>query len=163
MGTWQSQLQKLVRISEQLPEPLNEAFLVEPPSGGHWPAHLPACPALQEFYGICDGGTFSHYTLASQADLEFFSDDDVETGRYIVIGDTEFGHSLVWDSAQDKVGYYDLDGADGFVMSEETGAELMGRTMSDFLTGLFSPPRRTRGDPMQQMWAKTLAELEREP
>ena len=77
------------------------------------------------------------------------------------IGATEFGHSLVWDSAEDRVGYYDTDGADGFVMSEETGAELMGRTIADFLAGLFAPPRRTRGDQVQQMWAKVVAELDR--
>jgi hypothetical protein len=165
MATWQFQLQKLVRICEQLDDPLNEAFSAEPPSGKPWPSHLPSCPALQEFYGICNGGAFSHYSLASQAELEFFSEfvneDEAEPNRYIVIGDTEFGHSLVWDSTQDQVGYYDLDGADGFVMSEEIGADLMGRTMSDFLTGLFSPPRRTRGDKVQQMWTKTLAELDR--
>jgi hypothetical protein len=94
---------------------------------------------------------------------EFQEDDEVEAGRYVVIGDTEFGHSLVWNSTEDQVGYYDFDGADGFVMSEETGAELMGRTMAGFLAGLFSPPRRTQGDPVQQKWGQVLAELERVP
>jgi len=37
----------------------------------------------------------------------------------------------------------------------------MGRTMADFLVGLFSPPRRTHGDEVQQMWAKVLAEPDR--
>ena len=162
VATWQSQLQKLVRVAEQLPEALNEEFSVQQPSGQKWPAGLPSCPALQEFYALCDGGTFSHYSLHPLADLQQFrEDDEAEPGRYVEIGDTRFGHSLVWDSDEDRVGYYDFDGADGFVMSEETGAELMGRTMADFLTGLFSPPRRTRGDPVQQMWAKVLAELDR--
>jgi hypothetical protein len=162
MATWQSQIQKLVRVAELLPEPLNEAFLVQPSSGGSLPAGLPSCPALQEFYALCDGGTFSHYSLHPVAEVQEFSEDDeAEPGRYVVIGDTEFGHSLVWDSDEDRVGYYDFDGADGFVMSEETGAELMGRTMADFLAGLFAPPRSTRGDQVQQMWAKVLTELDR--
>ena len=162
MATWQSQIQKLVRVAEQLPEPLNEAFSARPSSGGSWPPSLPPCPALQEFYALCDGGTFSHYSLHPLAELhEFQEDDEAEPGRYLAIGDTEFGYSLVWDSVEDRVGYYDFDGADGFVWSEETGAELMGRRMVDFLAGLFSPPRRTRGDEVQQMWAKVLAELDR--
>jgi hypothetical protein len=165
MAAWQSQLQRLVRVAERLPEPLNEAFSARPPSGGNWPPSLPSCPALQEFYALCDGGTFSHYSLHRLAELQDFredrGDDEIEPGRYVVIGDTEFGHPLIWDSTQDRVGYYDVDGADGFVMSEETGAELMGRAMSDFLAGLFSPPRRTRGDQVQQMWGQALAELGR--
>jgi hypothetical protein len=164
VATWQSQLQKLVRVAGQLPGALNEEFSVEPPSGQKWPAGLPSCPALQEFYALCDGGTFSHYSLHPLADLQQFQEDDeAERGRYVGIGNTQFGQSLIWDSDEDRVGYYDLDGADGFVMSEETGAELMGRTMADFLTGLSSPPRRTRGDPVQQTWAMVLAELERVP
>jgi hypothetical protein len=160
--TWQSRLQKLVRVIEELPEPLNDYFLVEPPSGKSWPKELPPCPALKEFYTLCDGGTFSHYSLHSLDEVhEFDEGDDVGPEGYVTIGDTEFGHSLVWDSAKDQVGYYDFDGADGFVMSEETGAELMGRTMADFLAGLFSPPRRTKGDKVQQMWSQVLIELDR--
>jgi hypothetical protein len=162
MSTWQARLRTLVRIVDQLPEPLNEAFSAQPPAGRPWPHRLPTCPALQDFYTLCDGGTFSHFSLHPLRDVQEFEEDDtVEPGRYVVIGDTEFGHSLVWDSTDDRVGYYDSDGADGFVISEETGAELMGRTAADFLAGLFSPPRRTRGDEVQKMWAQVLEELDR--
>jgi hypothetical protein len=167
MATWQSQLQKLVRVGEQLPEPLNLAFSAERPSGRGWPSRLPSCPALQEFYALCNGGTFNHYSLGRLADLQHLrghgGQDGIEPGRYVIIGDTEFGHPLVWDSIEDRVGYYDPDGADGLVLSEETGAEGMGRSMADFLAGLFAPPRRTRGDQVQQLWGQALAELERIP
>jgi hypothetical protein len=165
MATWQSQLQKLVQVAEQLPELLNEAFSAQPSSGRSWPAGLPSCPTLVEFYALCDGGTFSRYSLHPLADLQVFQDDwgkdEIQPGRYVVIGDNEFGHSLIWDSTEDQVGYYDLDGADGLVMSAETGDDLMGRTMAGFLEGLFAPPRRTRGDEVKKMWAQALAELER--
>ena len=162
MTTWRDRLRKLVRVAGRLPAPFGESFSVRPPSGRRWPARVAPCPALQEFYALCDGGTFSHYSLDRLAMLQTFQGDDAaEPGQYVGFGNTGFGHPLVWDGAADRVGYHDLDGADGFVWSEETGAELMGRTMADFLAGLFSPPRHTRGDPTQQMWAQVLADLER--
>src|SRR5262249_38733926 len=161
VARWQSTVQKLVRVGQQLPEPLNEAFTARPPSAGRWPKGRPSCPALQEFYSLCDGGTFGRYTFGRRRDLQDLHEGagDAEAGRYLAFGDTEFGHQLVWDSAQDRVGYYDSDGADGLVLSGETGAELMGLPMDEFLSGLFSPPRREWGE-VEKMWRLALAALE---
>jgi hypothetical protein len=161
MPTWQAQLRKLVEIFEELPEPLTEAFLVEPPSGKAWRKGIPSCPALQEFYSLCDGGTFSYYTLSALGDLQKFDEEEVEGNRYLAIGDTQFGHTLVWDSREDRVGYYDFDGADGLVMSAETGAALMGLPMEGFLRGLFTPPTRpNKRDDVEKAWIQVLERLQ---
>ena len=160
MATWQTKLKKLVQIFDQLPPKISDAFLLEPSAGKTWPKRLPACPALLEFYAICDGGVFGYYTLHGLDDIKMFDEDEAEAGRYLAFGDTAFGHTLVWDSREDKVGYYDLDGADGFVFSSETGAKEMGLTMDGFLSGVFTPPTRpNQRDPMETMWIQILERL----
>ena len=160
MATWQTKLRKLVEIFDQLPPKISDAFLVEPTAGKQWPQQLPFCPALLEFYAICDGGVFSYYTLHGLDDLQMFDEDEAEAGRYLAIGDTTFGHTLVWDSREDKVGYYDFDGADGFVFSSETGAREMGLTMDGFLSGVFTlPTHPNRRDPVETMWIQILDRL----
>jgi hypothetical protein len=158
MATWQTKLRKLVEIFDQLPPKISDAFLVDPTAGKQWPQQLPCCPALLEFYAICDGGVFSYYTLHGMDDIQMFDED--EAGRYLAIGDTIFGHTLVWDSREDKVGYYDLDGADGFVFSSETGAKEMGLTMDGFLSEVFTLPiRPNRRDPVETQWIQILDRL----
>jgi hypothetical protein len=34
-------------------------FDVVPPSGRAWPASLPCCQGLRDFYALCDGGTLA--------------------------------------------------------------------------------------------------------
>jgi hypothetical protein len=160
MATWQTKLKKLVELFDQLPPTLSDAFLIEPSAGKQWPQRLPSCPALLEFYTICDGGVFGYYTLHGLADLQMFEEAEAEAGRYLAIGDTTFGHTLVWDSREDKVGYYDLDGADGFVFSSETGAKEMGLTMDGFLQEVFTPPTHpNQRDSVETMWRQILDRL----
>lgn len=160
MPTWQPKLRKLVEIFDQLPPKISDAFLIAPTAGKQWVQPLPVCPTLIEFYSICDGGVFSYYTLHGLDDLQMFEEEEVEAGRYLAIGDTTFGHTLVWDSQMDKVGYYDLDGADGFVFSSETGAKEMGLTMDGFLSEIFTPPiHPNRRDPVETFWIQILDRL----
>ena len=91
---------------------------------------------------------------------EWSGDDAYEPGRYLIFGDIEFGHPLVWDGVEDRVGYHDQDGADGLVMSDETGLEMMGLKLSAFLESLFARPADTR-DEIPKLWAETLDRLDR--
>jgi hypothetical protein len=98
-------------------------------------------------------------------DLQDWSgDDEYEAGRYLIFGTIEIGQPLVWDSVEDRVGYHDQDGADGLVMSDETGLELMGLDLGEFLEGLFSRPpvgRGDRDDEVSKSWVESLDALDR--
>jgi hypothetical protein len=160
MPSWQAKLSKLVELFDQLPPTLTDAFLLEPSAGKQWPQRLPSCPALLDFYAICDGGVFAYYTLHGLDDLHMFAETEVEPGRYLAFGDTTFGHTIVWDSRDDRVGYFDLDGADGFVFSSETGAKEMGLTLDGFLREVFTPPTHpNRLDSVETMWCQILDRL----
>lgn len=160
MATWQTKLRKLVEVFDQLPSEISDSFLIEPTARKKWPPQLPCCPALLEFYSICDGGVFSYYTLHGLDDLQMFDEGEAEAGRYLAIGDTTFGHTLVWDSREDMVGYYDFDGADGFVFSSETGAKEMGLTMDGFLSEVFTPPSQVnQRDFLGKSWIQVLDRL----
>lgn len=163
MSNWQAVLSAFVQEFEQLPESMTEAFLVSEPSGNKWPRGLPSSPTLIEFYSICGGGVFCHYVLHDINELQDFgenNDEFAEPNRYVEIGDTEFGQTLVWDSQTDRIGYFDLDGADGFVWSEETGAPGIGSAPNRFFEILFSPSSQTKNDKVQQKWNQVLLELE---
>lgn len=158
MADWRSSVRKLVEACDRLPARLRDAMVIEPPVAGPWPAGLPSCPALVDFYELCGGGYFGHYGLCARSELEDLgarSGGEYESGRYLIVGDTEFGHPLVWDSREDRVGYCDEDGADGPVMSNETGMDLGGLSMEAFLSGLFTLPARGKRDE----WVETLEAL----
>src|SRR5438876_9722851 len=66
MTRWQDQLTKLVRLAPTLQPPADphgpaEVFRVAPPSGRPWPEGCPRCPALLDFYALCDGARFPWY------------------------------------------------------------------------------------------------------
>ncbi len=166
MQDWKSILKKLVRFGSQLPEELQMCFHAIPPAQCPLPKEIPASPVLQELYWLCDGASIGHFSICGRSELKDLSegsfDDEYEAGRYLVFGDTEYGHPLVWDSTEDRVGYHDQDGVGGLVMSAETGAKMMGLSLEAFLEFIFARPARTR-DEASRLWARTLDELDRFP
>lgn len=164
MSDWKAVLQKLVQFRDRLPEELRDGFHAAPPAQGPWPIGLPPSAALREFYSLCDGGSIGAFTISGRGELEDLSewsgDEKYDAGQYWIIGDTQFGLPLVWDSREDRIGYHDHDGADGLVMSDETGAEMMGLSLDAFLAHLFSRPVNPRDDVLK-LWAEALNTLDR--
>jgi hypothetical protein len=130
MTLWQDQLFKLVRLAPTLQPPTDphwpgvEWFRIAPPSGGAWPAGCPRCPALLDFYAICDGARFPwfdrHYTdWLPLADLRPRTQELVERihqqhpgsdwdnmlqlGHHLVFAHGLNDYSLVWDSSTNQV------------------------------------------------------------
>lgn len=164
MSDWKAMVQKLVQFGDQLPEEQQMIFHGEPPAQRPWPKGVPARPALREFYALCDGASLGTFTIRGLGELEdlrkWSGDKEYKAGRYVIFGDTEFGSPLVWDSVENVVGYHDQDGADGLVMSEETGSDLMGLSLEAFLERLFAKPADVR-DETAKLWAETLDRLDR--
>lgn len=163
MASWETMLHKLVQFGDQLPEDLRGEFHADPPSTRPWPRSLPTCPALTAFYSLCNGGLLGEFAVSGREDLddlrEWAGDDEYEAGRYLVFGDTMFGHPLVWDSVDDCLGYHDQDGADGLVMTNETRSGFAGLTMDQFLSGLFSGAVKPLLPETAESWAGVLEAL----
>ena len=114
MATWQARLEKLVRLGDRLPGDLGEVFSAARPEKSPWPSGLPSCPALEEFYRLCDGGSFSdgqwlydflpRHHLAAEAislaeSLGPGGEDEIVPERYLVLAQTDWG-DLVWVSVR---------------------------------------------------------------
>lgn len=173
MRDWQIELEKMVRFSGRLPELIREGFEANPPSGGSWPDGLPTCPALRDFYRLCDGGNIGGYfpvPLAEIADEterlnEWIEDrggeDELTPGGWVIIGRNEADLCILWDAAKDRLFLYDSDGG---------GTEPAGGPVEKFLERLFNPPAPKTELPAdetiefgegQDLWFVTLRELDR--
>jgi hypothetical protein len=119
MVDWRSRLAALVRFGKDLPEPMNLCFRARPPTRGGWPKRLPSCPALVEFYALCDGGQFSCYDFlplrrvkAEAAAFRGWPDrpGDQSAGvRHLLLGYDQDSFALIWDSAKDELIHYKSD------------------------------------------------------
>jgi hypothetical protein len=129
MTRWQDQLARLVRLAPTLQPPTDpqwsvEWFRVASPSGGAWPEGCPCCPALLDFYAICDGARFpwfgQHYTdwlpladlrprtleLVERFQQQYLGDEwdgMPEFGRHLVFAHGANDYWLIWDSSTDRV------------------------------------------------------------
>jgi hypothetical protein len=130
MMRWQDQLARLVRVYPTLRVPSDpqwpavEWFTVAPPYGGAWVEGCPRCPALLDFYDICDGARFPwfdrHYIdwlpLAdlrprTQELLERLHqryqgdewDDMPQLGRHLVFAHGLNDYWMIWDSSTNQV------------------------------------------------------------
>ena len=142
MSRWQSRLQELVRISGELPEPLNSIFSASKPLKSPWPAQLPSNPTLQEFYRICNGGRLGgnvydwlpRKKLAGEtASLKEWL-GDVGGGseapqQFLVLAQDDYG-DLVWDVGEDRISSYCSNG-DCWWHFEQS--------LEQFLESLFDP------------------------
>jgi hypothetical protein len=160
----------LVQFGASLPEPLRDLFEARPPSGKPWPAGLPSCPALAEFYALCDGGRFYPYEVLplrniakETASLRDWvgddADDEAPAGPWLVLGrHAEVdSHVLVWDVAADRVGLYSAD--NGWIFDEEGGWSFAGGSPAALWEGLFFPPAKSR-DEMERLWHQALGRLD---
>ena len=159
---WRPLLAKLVQSRGTDLYPLT-VFEIPPPAGGGWPPGVPSCPALRDFYGLCDGGNLSlQYTFLPlagvapetdrwRAELPKLEGDGndwwLEPGRHAVFGTDSGGALLVWDAAGDRVSTLYWRGGDW---------EPLGLSFEQFLEALFFDPARVQAD---DMWAEALTQL----
>jgi hypothetical protein len=160
MPDWRSLLTKLVAARESELFPLL-VFRLAPPAGGQWPAGLPCCPALRDFYAGCDGGILDQFDWHAQADLERETDrwremlhdyhgdgqDILASGKHVLFATDSAGAPVIWDATDNSVASF---------YSKGGGWEPFGRDFEGFLADLFDAARFQRpGD----LWAQALAQL----
>jgi hypothetical protein len=158
MRDWRLRLATWVRVRDRLPELTRDCFEIRPPSGAPWPKGVPACVALSDLYGLCDGGTFGDYSLSAVAELADPSTGwlagspglDLKPGRWAELGSHEYGHALLWDAQADEVMLYSPD-------DEEP--RRLHRTVEEFLTRLFYPSARASSE-ATKLWLAALAEAD---
>lgn len=162
MRDWEGKLENWVQVWDQLSESTRDCFPISRPSGNSWPAALPSCPTLIEFYARCDGGTFGTYTVGPLAEVSDpssgeWSDSpglELTPGRWIQFGYHEYGHTLLWDADNDEVVIYSPD--------DEEPSRLK-RSMAQFLERLLYPSRATtedEDDNSNEMWIEALQEAQ---
>lgn len=150
-----------------------------PPAGEPWPAELPGCPPLAEFYGLCDGGSIGRFTFAPLGELveesaslrewlgEGIPDELPADGRWIVLSSEENGLNLIWDAGRDAVLLSSSDG-DGVWSADDRTLAYDGSQpgeprrvpIAEFLAGL-ARPLDDSGDESEQLWFDTLVALDR--
>jgi hypothetical protein len=108
------------------------------------------CQALQEFYGLCDGGSlewFHWFPLSQLAERnrewgQSMREWDargaaLDSARHVVFAQDAGGCPVVWDARTDEVRAFQVDGGDW-----ETP---LASTMEAFLTRLFNPVMGEKG------------------
>ncbi len=158
---WRELLARLVAAAGTDLYPLN-VFEVKPPSGQPWPRKLASCPALKDFYALCDGGDLSlqykFLPLAELADetrrwadeLPGLSSDDLPyrlTAKMVVLGENCDGAILVWDGKADRVSTLYWRGGDW---------EPTGLSFDEFAAALFTDPASVNAD---DLWTEALGQL----
>ncbi len=157
MRDWRPRLDRWIQVWDRLPELTQDCFAVRP-AGRGWPSDLPACPALGDLYARCDGGTFGAYTFVPVAELAAVAGWlanspglEAVSGQLLQVGNHEYGHCLLWDTAVDEVVLYSPD---------DEAPRRLGRTMERFLGRLFHPSA-TASSETTQLWAEALAEADK--
>jgi hypothetical protein len=154
MVDWRARLAALVRFGKDLPEPMNAVFRARPPARGRWPKGLPACPALVEFYTLCDGGTFFRYDFlplhrvkAEALTLRGWPDrpgDPAAEVRHLLLGYDPDSFALIWDSRKDEV----------TESKSEAGVSYAHGSFAAFMQELFLP--EFAPDELPDLWVTTL-------
>ncbi len=163
MRDWKARLEQWVRVWDELSELTRDCFEVRSPVRSNWPAALPTCPTLVDFYARCDGGTFGSYDISPVSELEDPSAGSLadspglemlKPGRSIQFGNHEFGHFLLWDADADEVLLYSPD-------DEEP--QRLKRTIAQFVERLLYPSQTAaedEDDGTNEMWIEALAEAD---
>ncbi len=157
---WQARLEKLVRLGRQMPPPLN-FFTAARPLSSPWPAGLPSCPTLKEFYRLCNGGWFGGglalYQFLPRGKLagevrhwrgKLWVGDTTLDDSFLVLALDDIG-GLFWEASTDRLHHFDL----------ERGTELLpDASTADFFERLFDP-ERAEGQAAAE-WAQALRWLD---
>lgn len=145
---WVAQERSIASLAQQRMEYwiATWAGALHPPSHDRWPAHLPTCQALQDFYRLCDGGSlewFEWFPLSRLSErnrywVELLRDyywdgrgDVLLPERHVVLALDAGGCPLVWDETTDEVRTFQWDGGDW--------ESPLANSMEAFLTKLFNP------------------------
>lgn len=120
------------------------AWDIHVPSSGAWPAPLPVCQALTDFYQICDGGHFHWFEWPALSQLALLNHswvrllsahdergDVLHPERHLVIALDSGGAPVVWDAATNQVAAFFPDGGDW--------EPPLASSIEAFLTTLFNP------------------------
>ena len=124
---WRDLLRKMVKYYAADPAPDDDPmflFSARPPSAGRWPDSLPLCPAMREFYQLCDGGEMCvsfvpfgglvETTTRWIDNLKGYDDrgDILFPGRHIVFAEDAGGAPHIWDSETGKTASFYYRGGD---------------------------------------------------
>jgi hypothetical protein len=158
MADWRSRLAALVRFGKELPEPMN-CFRARPPTRRGWPKSLPACPALVEFYALCDGGKFFWYDFlplrrvkTEAAAFRGWPDrpgDPSAHVRHLLLGYDQDSFALIWDSAMDELVLF---------KSDAQSAYPRGVSFAAFVEELFAP--NLAAGELENLWEAALRRLD---
>ena len=158
MVDWRDRLTALVRFGKDLPEPMN-CFRARPPTGRSWPRGLPSCPALAEFYALCDGGQFFCWDFlplrrvkAEAAAFRGWPDrpgDRTADMRHLLLAYDPDSFALLWDSEKDEVIQYKQDAQSHYPR---------GTPFAAFVKELFAP--ELAADELPDLWVATLRHLD---
>src|SRR5262245_29709506 len=96
---------------QDLPEMSRACFPVSPPVNYEWQNERLRCKTLLEFYSVCDGEEIGSYSISSLTALEDPSSEwladspglNLKPGRWLILGDHEFGHRRLWDARRDSL------------------------------------------------------------
>ncbi len=143
---WVAQESRIALLAEQHAEywAWMWARALPPPPRDPWPAHLPTCQALQDFYRRCDGGSlewFQWFPLSQLAERnrewgQSMREWDargaiLDPARHVVFAQDAGGCPVVWDASTDEVRAFQVDGGDW--------ESPLASTLEAFVRKLFNP------------------------
>src|SRR5579872_5799016 len=116
MRDWRQALQRWITYKDVIASLAQNkveyyAWEIRVPSSGIWPALLPTCQAITDFYQICDGGNFNWFELPALSQISelnhfwfrMLSDYDKHGNvlvpkRHVVIAVDSGGAPVIWDA-----------------------------------------------------------------
>lgn len=157
MADWRQLLQALLTTGSKASFPL-ATYKAKPPASGTWPASLPVCTPIVDFYRLCDGGYIGDYNWHGRDELAartadwvdgtkgYYGDgrDAIISGRHVVLATDASGAPLVWDATTGLMATFWFKGGDW---------EPTGKDFEQFMAALFTPQGT------DDLWAQAVHQL----